>query len=65
MELGGVSSYLDRVEKQWNHTQKENPTTVSAMNEDFMYGIWQEQKYIDMVNMRKRREDEEVSVSFS
>lgn len=60
-----VSSYLDKVEKQWNNTQKGNSMSVPTTNESFVYSIWEEQRSVDMANMRKRREDDEVCVSIS
>ncbi|KAI3449229.1 hypothetical protein Pfo_005894 [Paulownia fortunei] len=52
--------FIDKVERQFNHTHGENPMALIAPNDTFLYTIWEEQKYIDMVNMRKRREDEEL-----
>ncbi|CAA0830660.1 glycosyl transferase family 1 protein [Striga hermonthica] len=48
---------LDRIEKQFNNSGREN---VVASGEAFSYAIWEEQKYIDTITMRKRREDEEL-----
>ncbi|KAK4418585.1 hypothetical protein Salat_2271300 [Sesamum alatum] len=59
-ETRRIYKLLDKVEKQFNHTFKENPVASYTINDTFLYGIWEEQKYVDMVNMRKRREDEEL-----
>ncbi|KAL0397960.1 UNVERIFIED_CONTAM: hypothetical protein Scaly_0244400 [Sesamum calycinum] len=58
-ETRRIYKFLDKVEKQFNHTFKEHPVALYTINDTFLYGIWEEQKYVDMVNMRKRREDEE------
>lgn len=55
-----VSRYIDKVERQWNHTQRENSVTLTVTNDNFVYSIWEQQKLIDIGNLRKRREDEEL-----
>lgn len=55
-----IHKSLDKVEKQFNTTHKENSLASIPTNDTFLYGIWEEQKYVDMANMRKRRQDEEV-----
>lgn len=55
----GVES-LDKVEKLFNHTIGENSVALNSPNETFLYTIWEEQKYMDIAYMRKKREDEEV-----
>lgn len=52
--------FLDELEKQQNKSQGERFGTVVA-DDSFVYSIWEEEKFIQMVNTRKRREDEEVS----
>ncbi|PIN26547.1 hypothetical protein CDL12_00683 [Handroanthus impetiginosus] len=59
-KTGRIHKLLDKVEKQLNRTHKENSMALVTSNETFFYSIWEEQKYVDMVNMRKRREDEEL-----
>lgn len=60
-----VSRYLDEVERKWNHTHKENSVSLTVTNDNFVYSsIWEQQKLIDIFNLRKRREDEEVSALF-
>ncbi|CAK9153640.1 unnamed protein product, partial [Ilex paraguariensis] len=52
--------FLDNVESQWNHTQRESSGAVTAPNETFLYSIWDEEKSVQMNNTRKRREEEEL-----
>lgn len=51
--------FIDEVEEQWNHTHADN-FTGSIIDEAFSYTDWEEEKLIEMVNSRKRREDEEL-----
>lgn len=53
--------FLDEVEKQQNNSQRESSGTVTTTDDTFLYSIWEEEKFIQMVNTRKRGEDEEVS----
>lgn len=55
------TKYILEIEKQLNHTDGENSEALNPSNDTLLYTIWEQQKYIDMANMRKRREDEEVS----
>ncbi|CAL5383092.1 unnamed protein product [Camellia sinensis] len=50
--------FLEKIEKEWNHTQTPRSGPAIATDETFLYSIWQEQKYTEMANTRKRREDE-------
>lgn len=50
--------YLDKVEELWNDTQLE--TSTNAISQAFSYTNWGEEKSIEMVNARKRREEEEL-----
>ncbi|KAL0339470.1 UNVERIFIED_CONTAM: hypothetical protein Sangu_1469100 [Sesamum angustifolium] len=52
--------FLDKIEKQLNHTNGEYSTALTASNDTFVYTIWEDQKHTDMASMRKRREDEEL-----
>ncbi|KAL0347757.1 UNVERIFIED_CONTAM: hypothetical protein Scaly_1791700 [Sesamum calycinum] len=52
--------FLDKIEKQLNHTNGEYSTALTASNDTFVYTIWEDQKYTDMASMGKRREDEEL-----
>lgn len=56
-------TFLDELEKQWNNSQGESSTTLTT-TETFLYSIWEEEKLIQILNIRKRREDEEVNVAF-
>lgn len=58
---GRIYELLSKVEKQFNRTRKENSRGLITTNDTYLYDIWEEQKYVDIANMRKRREDEEVS----
>ncbi|KAK9279941.1 hypothetical protein L1049_013625 [Liquidambar formosana] len=51
--------FLDKVEQQWNHTRMDGSGAITAADE-FLYSIWEEEKYTQMANTRKRREDEEL-----
>ncbi|KAG6434398.1 hypothetical protein SASPL_106029 [Salvia splendens] len=55
----GVES-VDKIEKLFNHTNGENSVALILPNETFLYSIWEEQKYMDIAYMRKKREDEEL-----
>ncbi|XP_073281793.1 uncharacterized protein [Primulina huaijiensis] len=59
-ETSIIHEVLDKIEKQFNHTHKENMMASVTTNDTFLYSIWEEHKYIEMANMRKRREDEEL-----
>lgn len=52
-------TYLDELEKQWNNSQGGSSSTVTT-TEAFLYSIWEEEKFIQIINTRKRREDEEL-----
>ncbi|KAK4415888.1 hypothetical protein Salat_2696200 [Sesamum alatum] len=54
------TKFLDKIEKQLNHTNGEYSTALTASNETFVYAIWEDQKYADIASMKKRREDEEL-----
>lgn len=54
--------YLGKIEKELNHAYKESKMAPTATNDTLLYSIWEDQKYIDMANTWKRREEEEVSV---
>lgn len=60
----GINQYLDEYEKLWNHTQKEGSVPAVVTSENFFYSIWEEEKIFQMAYMRKRREDDEVSLSW-
>lgn len=52
--------FLDKFEDQWGQSQTGASSSVTATNESFLYGIWEEEKLIGIANARKRREDDEV-----
>lgn len=52
---------LDKVEEQWNLTHNEaSANNTSGVDEAFSLIAWEEEKLIEMVNARKRLEDEEL-----
>lgn len=52
---------LDKVEEQWNLTHNEaSANNTSGVDEAFSLIAWEEEKMIEMVNARKRLEDEEL-----
>ncbi|GFP94614.1 hypothetical protein PHJA_001605800 [Phtheirospermum japonicum] len=57
---GAGTEFLDRVEKQFNRSNGDNSMGLVAINDTFLYTIWEEQKYIDTITMRKRKEDDEL-----
>lgn len=58
-----ICKSLDEVEKQLNRSRKgnENSHALITTNDTNLHAIWEEQRYVDMAYIRKRREDEEVS----
>lgn len=64
-EISITYEVLDKTEKQFNHTHKENMMASITTNDTFLYSIWEEHKHIEMANMIKRREDEEVCYFWS
>ncbi|KAF2291193.1 hypothetical protein GH714_020600 [Hevea brasiliensis] len=54
------SRFLDKVEEQWNHTQRESSGSITSNDESFSYEIWKEEKDNQIFNARKRREEEEL-----
>ncbi|KAL3624422.1 hypothetical protein CASFOL_031090 [Castilleja foliolosa] len=57
---GAKTEFLDRVEKHFNRSNVDDSKGLVTNNETFLYTIWEEQKYIDMNTMRKRKEDDEL-----
>ncbi|GMH00463.1 hypothetical protein Nepgr_002302 [Nepenthes gracilis] len=51
------SMFLDTIEEHWNLNRAEK---MSAMDEAFIYSIWEEEKDIQMANARRKREEEEL-----
>uniref|UniRef100_A0A2P2JAP5 Glycosyl transferase family 1 domain-containing protein n=1 Tax=Rhizophora mucronata TaxID=61149 RepID=A0A2P2JAP5_RHIMU len=54
------SRFLKKFEEQWNHSQRESHGSIAATSELFSYEIWEEEKKNEMLNRKKRREDEEL-----
>ncbi|CAN8248168.1 unnamed protein product [Cochlearia groenlandica] len=51
---------LAKVEEHWNHTPGET-MRFGAINDDlFVYKIWEEERNLQMIDTKKRREDEEL-----
>ncbi|XP_043812637.1 uncharacterized protein LOC110615186 isoform X4 [Manihot esculenta] len=50
------SRFLDKVEEQWNHSYG----SITSNDESFSYEIWKEEKENEILNVRKRREEEEL-----
>lgn len=55
-----ISRSLDKIEEQWNRTQRESSRSITSIDESFLYDIWKEEKDNEILNARKRREEEEV-----
>ncbi|KAL5718715.1 hypothetical protein ACHQM5_011592 [Ranunculus cassubicifolius] len=53
-------TFIDAIEEQWNSTSGENSVSGKAIDEAFSYTNWEEERLIEMINTRKRREDEEL-----
>ncbi|XP_051132586.1 uncharacterized protein LOC127252454 isoform X2 [Andrographis paniculata] len=51
--------FLEKFEKQFNH-YAEPVSALISLNDSFVYAIWEDQKYIDTITMKKRREEEEL-----
>ncbi|XP_057462590.1 uncharacterized protein LOC130752763 isoform X4 [Actinidia eriantha] len=47
--------FFEEIEKMWNRTQTQS---YGAVDETFLYSIWEEENFIEMANTRKRREEE-------
>lgn len=54
--------FVAKVEGHWNHTPGEAMKFGVVNDDSFVYEIWEEERYLQMINTRKRREDEEVSI---
>lgn len=55
--------FLNQVELQLNHTERERYLSLPSTDDSFLYDIWKEEKEIQMLNVRKRREEEEVRIA--
>ncbi|KAI4355160.1 hypothetical protein L6164_003958 [Bauhinia variegata] len=54
------NTFLDKCEEQWNLSQKNRSGITVAANDLFVYSIWEEERYIQMANTRRRRQEEEL-----
>ncbi|KAL6560323.1 hypothetical protein OROGR_003882 [Orobanche gracilis] len=54
------AEFFDEAEKHFNHRDGENSMASFGTNDTFLYDIWEEQEYIDMITMRNRKEDDEL-----
>ncbi|XP_047319533.1 uncharacterized protein LOC124923611 [Impatiens glandulifera] len=56
------NQFLEKIVGQWNQTRSEvvSRVQVPPLNETLLYSIWEEEKYVEMVNTKKRREEEEL-----
>ncbi|CAN6809209.1 unnamed protein product [Brassica oleracea] len=52
--------FIANVEGHWNHTSGE-ATKFGVVNDDsFVYEIWEDERYLQVINSKKRQEDEEL-----
>ncbi|KAL1198121.1 hypothetical protein V5N11_001206 [Cardamine amara subsp. amara] len=52
--------FLAKFERHWNHTPGEAMRFGTVNDDSFVYEIWEEERYLQMMNSKKRREDEEL-----
>ncbi|XP_010522929.1 PREDICTED: uncharacterized protein LOC104801379 [Tarenaya hassleriana] len=52
--------FLVKVEEQWNRTSGSNIKFGAVNDDSFVYEIWEEERHLQMMNTRKRREEEEL-----
>uniref|UniRef100_M4C9S0 Glycosyl transferase family 1 domain-containing protein n=1 Tax=Brassica campestris TaxID=3711 RepID=M4C9S0_BRACM len=53
--------FIANVEGHWNHTSGEATTKFGVVNDDsFVYEIWEDERYLQVINSKKRQEDEEL-----
>lgn len=52
--------FLNQIELQSNHTERDSYLTLPETDDSFSYDIWKEEKDNVMLNVRKRREEEEL-----
>ncbi|GLU00759.1 hypothetical protein SLE2022_181040 [Rubroshorea leprosula] len=52
--------FLNTIEKLWNHTQMGSSSSLTAMDDSFSYESWAEVKNMQIMNTKKRREEEEL-----
>ncbi|XVF33239.1 hypothetical protein REPUB_Repub17cG0151700 [Reevesia pubescens] len=54
------SKFLNTLEEQGNHSRKEKFGSLIAMNDSFLYEIWGEEKKMHSINIKRRREEQEL-----
>ncbi|XP_022757484.1 uncharacterized protein LOC111304797 [Durio zibethinus] len=54
------SKFLNKLEEQWNHSPREKFGSLIAMNDSFSYEIWEEEKKMHNINIKRRREEQEL-----
>ncbi|XVF73098.1 hypothetical protein PTKIN_Ptkin12aG0173900 [Pterospermum kingtungense] len=54
------SKFLDKLEEQWNHSRRERFGSLIATNDSFSYEIWEEEKKMHSINIKRRREEQEL-----
>ncbi|XP_007051667.2 PREDICTED: uncharacterized protein LOC18614048 [Theobroma cacao] len=54
------SKFLNKLEEQWNHSQKERSGSLLDTNDSFSYEIWEEEKKMQIINIKRRREEQEL-----
>ncbi|GMI66802.1 hypothetical protein like AT4G01210 [Hibiscus trionum] len=52
--------FLNELEEQWKHSQRKNLGLLIAMNDSFSYEIWEEEKKMHSINMKRRLEEREL-----
>ncbi|XP_061997016.1 uncharacterized protein LOC133714780 isoform X1 [Rosa rugosa] len=51
-------AFLDVFEEQYNHTEQQKLNSIIGSNHSFIYSIWEEEKYTEMANSKRRKEEE-------
>ncbi|XP_039011965.1 uncharacterized protein LOC120141095 isoform X2 [Hibiscus syriacus] len=54
------SKFLNELEEQRKHSQRKKLGSLIAMNDSFSYEIWEEEKKMHSINMKRRREEQEL-----
>ncbi|KAK8565752.1 hypothetical protein V6N13_020831 [Hibiscus sabdariffa] len=54
------SKFLNELEEQWKHSQRKKLGLLIAMNDSFSYEIWEEEKKMHSINMKRIREEREL-----
>lgn len=55
--------FIANVEGRWNHTPGEAIKFEVVNDDSYVYEIWEDERYLQVINSKKRQEDEEVSIS--